>query len=330
MTLLFFRVFFVISSITLGYLMGDLKNTGLAGAASGLFFSLAIIFLERGLRKVSVRGLSSIVFGLVLGIIMSKLLSDIIALWPLEIGTISSIRVILTLVFSYLGVVMAIRGRDEFNIVIPYVRLSRQSERPEVIIVDTSAIIDGRIVDIAKTEFLKARLLVPRFVLKELQQIADSSDSLKRQRGRRGLEILHTIQKDKDVEVTIHEEDFPETEDTDSKLVRLAKLLEAKIFTMDFNLNRVAELQGIKILNINELANALRPVVFPGENLEVKLIKEGKEYNQAIGYLEDGTMIVVEDARRLIGQTIKVTVTSVLQTQAGRMVFAKKENEVHS
>lgn len=325
MTLIFFRAFFIICSIAIGYFMGDAKNTPFLGALFGTVFSLAIIFLERGLRKVSVRGLSSVVFGLVLGIIMAGLLGYVISLLPLEISVISSLRVILTLVFSYLGVVMAVRGRDEFNVIIPYVRLSRQGERQEVIIVDTSAIIDGRILDIAKTEFLKARLLVPRFVLKELQQIADSSDPVKRQRGRRGLEILHTIQKEKDADIIIHEEDFPDIEDTDTKLIRLAKLLEAKIFTLDFNLNRVAELQGVKILNINELVNALRPVVFPGESFEVRLIKEGKEYNQAVAYLDDGTMVVVEDGKRLIGQNIKVVVTSVLQTQAGRMVFAKKE-----
>ncbi len=331
MTLIFIRLFFIVASTTIGYITGGFTDDALLGAGVGFFASWLIIFLERGMRRVSVRGLSSAVFGLILGLIMAKLLTDAISLIPLNEGNIASIRVILTLVFCYLGMIMAMRGKDEFNIIIPYVRLSRQKQSEDVILLDTSAIIDGRIVDLCKTPFLPARLLVPRFVLKELQQIADSSDSIKRQRGRRGLEILHTIQNDASLEIIIHEEDFPDIPDVDAKLVRLGRLLEAKIFTLDFNLNRVAELQGVRVLNINELANALRPVVFPGETLEVKLIKEGKEHRQAVAYLDDGTMIVVEEARSQINHTAKVVVTSVLQTQAGRMVFAKlqphKENQ---
>jgi uncharacterized protein YacL len=279
------------------------------------------------MRRVSLRGLSSVVFGLILGIIMAKLIGDIFSILPLGVEVASLLRVILTLVFSYLGAIMAIRGKDEFNIVIPYVRFRRQDVKEETIILDTSAIIDGRIVDIYKTKFFEARLLVPRFVLKELQHIADSSDPIKRQRGRRGLEMLQAMQKDSSLDIRIHEEDVSNTEDVDAQLVRLAKLLEAKIFTTDFNLNRIAALQGVKVLNINELANALKPVVFPGEVMEVRLLKEGKEFNQAVAYLDDGTMIVVEDARKLIGQLVKVNVTSVLQTQAGRMIFAKLENK---
>ena len=330
MTLIYVRIFFVIIGTAVGYLMGDFTNNGLIGAAIGLFASWLIIFLERGMRRVSVRGLSSAVFGLILGLLMAKVLTDAISLVPLEPGVISSIRVVVTLVFCYLGMVMAMRGKDEFNVIIPYVRFSRQKQSEDVILIDSSAIIDGRIVDVCKTPFLSARLLVPRFVLRELQQIADSSDAIKRQRGRRGLEILHNIQKDNTLDITIHEEDFPDTPDVDAKLVRLARLLEAKIFTLDFNLNRVAELQGVKVLNLNELANALRPVVFPGETMEVKLIKEGKEYNQTVGYLDDGTMVVVEDSRSLINTNAKVVVTSVLQTQAGRMVFAKLQSPAGS
>ncbi len=204
-------------------------------------------------------------------------------------------------------------------------RLRRQDQAEEKIILDTSVIIDGRIVDILKTKFLSGKIIIPRFVLKELQQIADSTDPIKRQRGRRGLEMLHTIQKESGLDIAIQEEDFPETQEVDAKLVKLGKLLEAKILTVDFNLNRVAGIQGIKVLNINELSNAIKPVVFPGEQMQIKLIKEGKEHNQAVGYLEDGTMVVVEDARRNIGQDVKVVVTSVLQTQAGRMIFTRLE-----
>ncbi|MDP2939591.1 MAG: TRAM domain-containing protein [Candidatus Omnitrophota bacterium] len=327
MTLIFIRIFFIIISMVIGYQIGNINDMTFLGIVIGLIASLIIIFLESGMRRVSVRGLSSVVFGLILGIIMAKLISDIFAILPLGVIVTSLLRVILTLVFSYLGAVMAIRGKDEFNIIIPYIRFRRQDIKEEMIILDTSAIIDGRIVDIYKTKFFEARLLVPRFVLGELQHIADSSDPIKRQRGRRGLEMLQAMQKDTAIDIRIHEEDVSTTEDVDAQLVRLAKVLEAKIFTTDFNLNRIAALQGVKVLNINELANALKPVVFPGEVMEVRLLKEGKEFNQAVAYLDDGTMVVVEDARKLIGQLAKVNVTSVLQTQAGRMIFAKLENK---
>ncbi len=327
MTLIFIRVFFVIISIVISYQIGDMKGMPLLGVIVGLAASILIIFLESTMRRVSLRGLSSVVFGLVLGIIMAKLIADIFSFLPLGIVATSLLRVILTLIFSYLGAVMAMRGKDEFNVIIPYIRFKRQDVKEEMVILDTSAIIDGRIVDIYKTKFFEARLLVPRFVLKELQHIADSSDAIKRQRGRRGLEMLQAIQKDSGLDIKIHEEDIPNNEEVDAHLVRLAKALEAKIFTTDFNLNRIAALQGVKVLNINELANALKPVVFPGETMEVRLLKEGKEFNQAVAYLDDGTMIVVEDAKKLIGQLLKVNVTSVLQTQAGRMIFAKLENK---
>lgn len=327
MTIIFIRIFFIIISMIIGYQIGDIKSMHFLGVIIGLVASVLIIFLESAMRRVSLRGLSSVVFGLILGIIMAKLIADIFSILPLGIEMTSLLRVILTLLFSYLGAVMAIRGKDEFNVIIPYIRFRRQDVKEEMIVIDTSAIIDGRIVDIYKTKFFEARLLVPRFVLKELQHIADSSDPIKRQRGRRGLEMLQSMQKDPSLDIRIHEEDISNVEDVDAQLVRLAKGLEAKIFTTDFNLNRIAALQGVKVLNINELANALKPVVFPGEAMEVRLLKEGKEFNQGVAYLDDGTMIVVEDARKLIGQMVKVNVTSVLQTQAGRMIFAKLENK---
>ncbi len=325
MNLLLLRILFIIGGAVVGHQMLDPKGAGLLGAGMGLLTGLIIIIIEIGMRKVSVRGLSSSVFGLILGLIMAKLVTDAFSLAPIPAISIPLIRFILTLIFCYLGMAIGLRGKDEFNIIIPYVRLRRQDQIEELTLLDTSVIIDGRIVDIFKTKFLEGKIVIPRFVLKELQQIADSTDPIKRQRGRRGLEILHTIQKSEGPGITLHEEEFPEVPEVDAKLVKLAKLLEAKILTIDFNLNRVAGIQGVKVLNINELANALKPVVFPGEHMQVKLLKEGKEHNQAIGYLDDGTMVVVEDARRLIGQEAKVVVTSVLQTQAGRMIFTKME-----
>ena len=322
MNLLLARILFVLGSMFIGYQAG---GNGFISMSIGALVAVVMILAEAGLRKVSVSGLSSSVFGLILGLIMAKLVGDAFSLTAMDANLLSRIRVGLTLVFCYLGMVMALRGKDEFNIIIPYVRLRRQDQSQDVVLLDTSVIIDGRIVDICKTRFLGGKVIIPKFVLRELQQIADSTDPIKRQRGRRGLEILNTIQNEPGMDITIHEQDFSETSEVDAKLVLLAKLLEAKILTVDFNLNRVASIQGIKVLNINELANALKPVVFPGEEMHVKLIKEGKEHNQAIGYLDDGTMVVVEDARRLIGQEVKVIVTSVLQTQAGRMIFTKIE-----
>ena len=320
-TLFFVRLFFVIGSSLVGYSIGMGVGEGIIGLWLGFGFSSVIIILEMMMRRVSVRGLSSMVFGLILGLIMARIVSNAFVLFPLDESVRSLTSMILTVSFCYLGAALGLRGRDEFNIIIPYVKLKRQGEISDVVILDTSAIIDGRILDVCKTSFLEVKIVVPRFVLKELQTIADSSDSIKRQRGKRGLEILHTIQRE--VNITIQEEDFLEIQEVDTKLIRLAKLLDAKIVTVDFNLNRIAALQGVKTLNVNELANALKSVVLPGESLEIKIIKEGKEYNQGVGYLDDGTMVVVEDGRKLIGKKLSVNVTSVLQTQAGKMIFAK-------
>ena len=224
MTLLFIRILFIICCTLVGYQVGDVNNFNIFWASfAGFVFGVLLIILEAGMRGISVRGLSSAVFGLILGLIISKLMAEaLFALFPLDKSMRSITAYLLTLSFSYLGMTIALRGRDEFNLIIPYVKFRRQDEKADTIILDTSAIIDGRIVDIIKTSFIEARLVVPRFVLKELQTIADSSDSIKRQRGRRGLEILHLVQGDKRFNLVVHEEDFPDTRDVDAKLVRLA------------------------------------------------------------------------------------------------------------
>jgi uncharacterized protein YacL len=327
MTLLFIRVFFLIISGIIGYQIGSINQAPIPGVLACVVGGVFLIVIEANLRRVSVRGLSSMVFGLLLGIFMANLVSDIISLLPLGDVLKPILRVILTLVFSYLGAVMALRGKDEFNLIIPYVRFKRQDLRDGVILLDTSAIIDGRVGDIFKTGFLAGRLVVPRFILHELQRLADSEDDTKRQRGRRGMEILKSMQKDLASDVRIHEDDLTGPESVDLKLARLSKVMDARVCTTDFNLSRMASIQGIEMLNINDLVNAIKPVVFTGEELEIKLLKEGKEANQAIGYLEDGTMVVVSDGRKALGQTAKVYVTSALQTQAGRMIFAKLERQ---
>jgi len=332
MTLISIRLFFIILSSSVGYyvgsVMGDLSRTyAYAGLAAGFFFSLLIILLELRLQKVSVRNLSAAVFGLIFGFFMAWILTLVIRLIPMDEKMYSSLNIIFILIFCYLGMVIAMRGKDEFNLIIPYVRFTRQEQRDEIIILDTSVIIDGRIIDMAETRFIEGRFLVPRFVLRELQQIADSHDALKRNRGRRGLDVLNRLQKNMHLTIKIHEEDFSEIKDVDAKIVKLAKLLNAKVFTNDFNLNKIAELQGVAVLNINDLANSLKPVVLPGEEMTVKITKEGKEYNQGVAYLDDGTMVVVENGRRFIGQTSGVIVTSVLQTSAGRMIFANRAED---
>jgi len=327
MTLLFIRIFFIIISSIIGYQIGAIYQEPVVGVASCVLGGALLILIEANLKQVSVRGLSSMVFGLLLGIFMANLVSDIISLLPLGDVIKPILRVVLTLVFSYLGAVMALRGKDEFNLIIPYVRFKRQEVKDGVVLLDTSAIIDGRVSDIFKTGFLGGRLVVPRFVLQELQRLADSEDDTKRQRGRRGMEILKSMQKDPSADVRIHEDDLTGTEAVDQKLIKLSKIMDARICTTDFNLSRIASIQGIEMLNINDLINAVKPVVFTGEELEIKLLKEGKEANQAIGYLEDGTMVVVSDGRKALGHTAKVYVTSALQTQAGRMIFAKLERQ---
>ncbi len=326
MTLLFIRTFFLIISTLVGFYVGSISLYPVFGVCFGFGTGLALILLEISLRRVSVRGLSSMVFGLLLGVFMAKLVSDILSLLPLGDFVQSVSRVVFTLVFSYLGAVMALRGKDEFNLIIPYVRFKRQDVEERLVLLDTSAIIDGRILDICKTNFFIGRIVVPRFVLQELQRVADSRDPLKRQRGRRGLEFLRTLQKDATFDLHIHEEEFPQEGDVDAKLVSLAKRIDARICTTDFNLSRTAAIQGVQILNLNELVNALKPMFFAGDELSVRLVREGKEPDQAVAYTEEGVMIVVSDARNLIGKTVPVQVASVLQTQSGRMVFAKLVN----
>ncbi len=281
-------------------------------------------FIHRAAR-VSVRGLSVTVFGLLMGLIMAKLATDAIGLVTRDTVVLDVIHVALTWGFCYICAVAALRGQDEFNLIIPYIRLTRKDRGEDSYLVDTSAIIDGRLLDLCRTRFIEGRLLIPRFVLKELQTVADSNDSIKRSRGRRGLDVLNQLREQHNVDVRIRDEDLPQIEEVDAKLVKLAQILGARIITNDFNLNKVAEFQDVGVLNVNELAKALRPVVLPGEQIDIRPIKEGKESHQAIGYLDDGTMVVVEHGRALIGKDVHGVVTSVLQTSAGRMVFVKVE-----
>ncbi len=325
---MFIRVFFICLSMAAGYYIGSsyaaLNATWpIVGAAIGLFAAGFLMLGEMLMQKISTRNLSAGLVGLVFGIFMSWILMAVVKLIPMETEVLLSIHIVITLIFCYLGMVIAMRGKDEFSLIIPYVKFERRDQAEQMVILDTSVIIDGRIADICQTKFVSGRLIIPRFVLKELQQIADSQDSLKRNRGRRGLDILNKMQKNPSTDIKIADEDFPEITEVDAKLIKMAIVIGGKIVTNDDNLNKIAELQGVVVLNINDLANALRPVVLPGEIMQIRITKEGKEYNQGIAYLDDGTMVVVDNARYLIGQNLKAVVTSVLQTSAGRMIFAK-------
>ena len=336
MTLRIIRLFFLALSLFCGYFLGPvflggIQNPEILGAFVGVIAASILIFLENKSKTVSLRNLSATAFGLVFGVFMAWIVSLIFRLIPMDEGLYSSIMIIITLILCYLGMVIAMKGKDEFNIVIPYVRFDRQDQRDQLIILDTSVIIDGRVAGLCETGFLGGRLVIPRFVLQELQQVADSADDEKRNRGRRGLDMVDRIKEIKGLEVIIHDEGFNSIKEVDAKLIRLGKLLDCPIVTNDFNLNKVAKIEGIKVLNINDLANAMRPVVFSGEGMQVHIRREGKEKNQGIAFMDDGTMIVVDNARKMIGKKANISVTSVLQTSAGRMIFAnlveKEENK---
>lgn len=308
-----------------GYIIGLKYQFGLYGLIAGFFLGLLAITAEMKFKKIELGSIIGGIFGISCGLLFAYLV-----MLPLQLfigEEIKTIAVVLMIVFGYGGLLIGLsRGKTLSLATIMRIMRGQNVEDYQKIL-DTSVIIDGRIADICETGFLEGTFVVPQFILHELQHIADSADPLKRARGRRGLDILHRIQKMSRITVKIIEEDFPKIREVDAKLVALAKALNAKIITNDFNLNKIAELQGVTVLNINELANALKPVVLPGEVMKVFILKEGKEYNQGIAYLDDGTMVVVENARRLIGKNTEVMVTSVLQTTAGRMIFSKLKEE---
>lgn len=288
-------------------------------------------FVEDEFQKLPAYDIAVGSIGLIVGLIIAYLISQ--PFYRLKIPFLGVIvAIVLYGMFGYLGIKVATRNREDFLNTVSGMRRTSVKGKSRVNcqscpkILDTSVIIDGRIADICKTGFIEGPLVIPVFVLEELQHIADSSDALKRNRGRRGLDILNKIQKELDIEVIIHEKKFDDVKEVDSKLLKLTQLLKGKIITNDYNLNKVAEVQSIDVLNINELANTVKPVVLPGEEMVVQVIKDGKESGQGLAYLDDGTMIVVEGGKRYIGETIEVLVTSVLQTSAGRMIFAKPKS----
>lgn len=322
----------LIFAITLTIVAFRLQPFGLEppyAVAVGLGAALGIIYFEHRLKAATLKRLIGAAIGSIMGITGAVLISHMLTDTIFEQNSLSFVKLFILFLMTYVGLVVGANKGDMLNLsamggIFGGERPAKKSYK----ILDTSVVIDGRIADICETGFLDGTLVIPHFVLRELQQVADSADTLKRNRGRRGLDILQRIQKMAGINVQFVENDYPQIREVDMKLIELAKELDgAKIVTNDFNLNKVAQLRGVEVLNINELANALKPVYLPGETMKVFILKEGKEFNQGIAYLDDGTMVVVDNARKMIGKTVESSVTSVLQTTAGKMIFGRYEEK---
>ncbi|MDP2318917.1 MAG: PIN domain nuclease [Acidobacteriota bacterium] len=317
------RLAFIVAVAASAYMLAPLGPAAWLNVAFGAVLALVAVGFEWLLRHTAVTSMLGAFLGGAVGLLLAKGISE--ALFWIDHGNpqVAFLHSFILLVFPYIGAVMGGRKGEWLEPARLIALFHAAGPERHYKILDTSVIIDGRIADLCETGFIDGAMVVPQFVLKELQLVADSSDSMKRNRGRRGLDILQKIQKMAGVEVVISDVDFPEVKEVDLKLIELARTLSGKIVTNDFNLNKVAQLRGVAVLNINELANALKPVVLPGEIMKVFILKEGKEYNQGVAYLDDGTMVVVDNARKMISKTIDIAVTSVLQTTAGKMIFGR-------
>jgi len=327
MGILIFRIFIIVLVTAAGYFLPLFRLERLPSAVLAFVLAAVIMFLETRIRKTQFKVIWGSTVGTFAGVLLGWALGAVYHTITDDHPTELFIRVFFLIIMPYIGFLVGTRKSEWLDPAYLLRFFGEKSAGRSYKILDTSVIIDGRISDLCDTAFIEGTLVVPQFVLKELQLVADSADGLKRQRGRRGLDILDHLQKSSQVSVMITEMDFPDIRDVDSKLIELAKRMDARIVTNDLNLNKVARLQGISVMNINELANALRPVVLPGEQMRVFIIKEGKEKDQGVAYLDDGTMVVVDNSRRMIGQTIDVTVTSVLQTTVGKMIFGRFNEE---
>jgi uncharacterized protein YacL len=317
------RVLFVAAVAWAAALLRPFHQAAAVDATAGALLGALIVVVETRLRSAEVTDLLGALIGGAIGLGLAKTIGAALFWADTTEPRVMFLHSFILLVFPYLGLVMGARKGEWLQPARLAALFRDAGPQKRYRILDTSVIIDGRIADVCETGFLDGTLVIPQFVLKELQLVADSSDSLKRNRGRRGLDILQRIQKMSGVDVMISDIDFPDVREVDLKLIELGRTLQGKIVTNDFNLNKVAQLRGVAVLNINELANALKPIVLPGEFMKVFILKEGKEYNQGVAYLDDGTMVVVDNARRMISRNIDVVVTSVLQTTAGKMIFGR-------
>ena len=320
---IFVRLAFVGAVASSAYMLRPLGADPLTNLALGVGLALAAVALEWWLRGTPVTQLLGAFLGSAVGLLLAKGLSEALFWIDHRDERVAFLHSFILLLFPYFGLIIGARKGEWLEPARLMTLFRAAGPERHYKILDTSVIIDGRVADLCDTGFMDGTLVIPQFVLKELQLVADSSDSMKRNRGRRGLDILQKIQKMTGVEVVISDVDFPDVREVDLKLIELARTLSGKIVTNDFNLNKVAQLRGVDVLNINELANALKPVVLPGELMKVFILKEGKEYNQGVAYLDDGTMVVVDNARKMISKTIDIVVTSVLQTTAGKMIFGR-------
>jgi uncharacterized protein YacL len=323
MDILLFRIFIIALVAAAGYFFPLFKLDPKISAAIGLALAAIIMVLETRIRKTPFKIIWGSTFGTFAGVFLGWALGGVYRTVANDPATAVFIRIFFLVIMPYIGFLVGTRKSEWLDPAYLFRFFKEKSVGRTYKILDTSVIIDGRISDLCDTGFIEGTMVLPQFVLKELQLVADSADGLKRQRGRRGLDILDHLQKSKGVSIIITEMDFPDIRDVDSKLIELAKRLDGKIVTNDLNLNKVARLHGLSVLNINELASALKPVVLPGELMRVFIIKEGKEKDQGVAYLDDGTMVVIDNSRRWIGQTIDITVTSVLQTTVGKMIFGR-------
>lgn len=324
--ILLIRVTFTLFLLGAGYLLHPIPGHRMISTAGAGVIAIAIILFEMRIRRSSLKTLIGAAVGSILGIVGAYLIGSLISsqeAMAVPPSTKTFLTVALTFFMAYVGLMVGAAKGDYLDLSALGGIFSDKTARRDLKILDTSVIIDGRIADVAETGFLTGTLIIPQFILRELQQVADSPDSSKRQRGRRGLDMLNRLQNNSSLDIQIVETDFPSVREVDLKLIELGKQSDAVIVTNDFNLNKVAQLRGVNVLNINELANALKPVVLPGEAMRVFILKEGKEYNQGVAYLDDGTMVVVDNARRLIGKNTDISVTSVLQTTAGKMIFGR-------
>ncbi|MFN7922507.1 MAG: PIN domain nuclease [Bryobacteraceae bacterium] len=330
--LLIIRGFFVLIIACAAYALRPFQLDQWMAAGLGVLAGIAIVLFEIRVREITLKRLIGAAVGSVMGIFGAYLMSLVIGrAIPASSGTIPFLQILLLLLMMYVGLVVGANKGDMLNLAAFGGLFGGEKPGSQPFkVLDTSVIIDGRIADISETGFLDGIIVIPQFVLRELQLVADSADSSKRNRGRRGLDVLQRIQKMPALNVQILEDDYPQVREVDMKLIELAKTYSCKIVTNDFNLNKVAQLHGVEVLNINELANALKPVVLPGEIMRVFILKEGKEYNQGVAYLDDGTMVVVDNAKRMISKTIDISVTSVLQTTAGKMIFGKFDDKLHA
>jgi uncharacterized protein YacL len=334
MALWVFRALFVLASAGTAYSIGLAVGRPEGILLLGIFLSFAVILAEWFVSRGPIALISSIVFGSLIGMLFATIAVSIVGL-AVEKEVMAEIRDGLTgaliVAFSYLGIAFIYNSREKFNLIVPYVEFRKEQKGVSPIVLDTSVVIDGRVADIVRTGIVDGPLVVPQLVLRELHQIADSGDRLKRERGRLGLETLNRLRADPEADVRIQDlgvedDDRP----VDEQLVRIAKTVHGRLMTMDYNLNRLAGVEGIRVINLNELSNAVKPIAVPDERLAVKLVKRGEQPGQAVGYLPDGTMVIVEDAGQLIGQEVEVVVRNAITRPTGRMIFAQILADTHA